>query len=141
MIPPLDNEFIALIKNSALVSLLTIDDLMHEGQKIMSVSPPVARRVSRRHVRNRPAQAGPKSLIRCTAHTRCWTPIELSRDAAIHVTPRAPFRSSSHRPHHLRARKSPIARRIFFQLRRIFLIVHYALCTAQTHTTYRWGCP
>lgn len=38
MIPPLGNEFIALIKNSALVSLLTIPDLMHEGQKIISVS-------------------------------------------------------------------------------------------------------
>jgi polar amino acid transport system permease protein len=38
MIPPLGNEFIALIKNSALVSLLTIDDLMHEGEKIISVS-------------------------------------------------------------------------------------------------------
>lgn len=38
MIPPLGNEFIALIKNSSLVSLLTIDDLMHEGQKIISVS-------------------------------------------------------------------------------------------------------
>jgi polar amino acid transport system permease protein len=38
MIPPLGNEFIALIKNSALVSLLTIDDLMHEGQKIISVT-------------------------------------------------------------------------------------------------------
>lgn len=38
MIPPLGNEFIALIKNSALVSLLTINDLMHEGQKIISVS-------------------------------------------------------------------------------------------------------
>lgn len=38
MIPPLGNEFIALIKNSALVSLLTISDLMHEGQKIISVS-------------------------------------------------------------------------------------------------------
>ena len=38
MIPPLGNEFIALIKNSALVSLLTIHDLMHEGQKITSVS-------------------------------------------------------------------------------------------------------
>lgn len=38
MIPPLGNEFIALIKNSALVSLLTIDDVMHEGQKIISVS-------------------------------------------------------------------------------------------------------
>jgi len=37
MIPPLGNEFIALIKNSALVSLLTIHDLMHEGQKIISV--------------------------------------------------------------------------------------------------------
>ncbi|KAF1042116.1 MAG: Arginine transport system permease protein ArtQ [Herbaspirillum frisingense] len=38
MIPPLGNEFIALIKNSALVSLLTIADLMHEGEKIISVS-------------------------------------------------------------------------------------------------------
>ena len=38
MIPPFGNEFIALIKNSALVSLLTIHDLMHEGQKIISVS-------------------------------------------------------------------------------------------------------
>ena len=38
MIPPLGNEFIALIKNSSLVSLLTITDLMHEGQKIISVS-------------------------------------------------------------------------------------------------------
>jgi polar amino acid transport system permease protein len=38
MIPPLGNEFIALIKNSALVSLLTIDDVMHEGEKIISVS-------------------------------------------------------------------------------------------------------
>jgi polar amino acid transport system permease protein len=38
MIPPLGNEFIALIKNSSLVSLLTIADLMHEGQKIISVS-------------------------------------------------------------------------------------------------------
>lgn len=38
MIPPLGNEFIALIKNSALVSLLTITDVMHEGQKIISVS-------------------------------------------------------------------------------------------------------
>lgn len=38
MIPPLGNEFIALIKNSALVSLLTIHDLMHEGQKIISIS-------------------------------------------------------------------------------------------------------
>ena len=38
MVPPLGNEFIALIKNSALVSLLTISDLMHEGQKIISVS-------------------------------------------------------------------------------------------------------
>ena len=32
------NEFIALIKNSALVSLLTIQDVMHEGQKIISTS-------------------------------------------------------------------------------------------------------
>ena len=38
MIPPLGNEFIALIKNSSLVSLLTIADLMHEGQKIIAVS-------------------------------------------------------------------------------------------------------
>lgn len=38
MIPPLGNEFIALIKNSSLVSLLTIADLMHEGQKIIGVS-------------------------------------------------------------------------------------------------------
>ena len=38
MIPPLGNEFIALIKNSALVLLRTIHDLMHEGQKIISVS-------------------------------------------------------------------------------------------------------
>ena len=38
MIPPLGNEFIALIKNSALVSLLTIADLMHEGEKIISIS-------------------------------------------------------------------------------------------------------
>ena len=38
MSPPLGNEFIALIKNSALVSLLTIHDVMHEGQKIISVS-------------------------------------------------------------------------------------------------------
>jgi polar amino acid transport system permease protein len=38
MIPPMGNEFVALIKNSALVSLLTIHDLMHEGQEIISVS-------------------------------------------------------------------------------------------------------
>jgi len=38
MLPPLGNEFIALIKNSALVSLLTIDDIMREGQRIISVS-------------------------------------------------------------------------------------------------------
>jgi len=38
MIPPLGNEFIALIKNSALVSLLTISDLMHEAQIIISTS-------------------------------------------------------------------------------------------------------
>ncbi|RUP31057.1 MAG: amino acid ABC transporter permease [Curvibacter sp.] len=38
MIPPMGNEFIALIKNSALVSLLTIHDVMHEGQKIISIS-------------------------------------------------------------------------------------------------------
>ncbi len=29
MVPPLANEFIALTKNSALVSLVTIHDLMH----------------------------------------------------------------------------------------------------------------
>ena len=38
MIPPLGNEFIALLKNSALVSLLTIHDVMQDGQKIISVS-------------------------------------------------------------------------------------------------------
>jgi len=38
MIPPMGNEFVALIKNSALVSLLTIHDLMHEGQEIISIS-------------------------------------------------------------------------------------------------------
>ncbi|SEG76222.1 amino acid ABC transporter permease [Marinobacterium lutimaris] len=38
MVPPLGNEFIALTKNSALVSLVTINDVMHEGQKIISVS-------------------------------------------------------------------------------------------------------
>jgi len=38
MIPPLGNEFIAVIKNSSLVSLLTIADVMHEGQKSISVS-------------------------------------------------------------------------------------------------------
>lgn len=38
MIPPFGNELIALIKNSALVSLVTIHDVMHEGQKIISVS-------------------------------------------------------------------------------------------------------
>ena len=38
MIPPLGNDFIALNKNSALVSLLTIHDVMHDGQKIISVS-------------------------------------------------------------------------------------------------------
>jgi polar amino acid transport system permease protein len=38
MLPPLGNEVIALVKNSALVSLLTIDDLMREGQRIISVS-------------------------------------------------------------------------------------------------------
>ncbi len=37
-IPPLGNEAIALIKNSALVSLLTISDLMHAGEQIISVS-------------------------------------------------------------------------------------------------------
>lgn len=38
MVPPLANEFIALTKNSALISLVTIHDVMHEGQKIISVS-------------------------------------------------------------------------------------------------------
>ncbi|ATA20793.1 MAG: amino acid ABC transporter permease [Gibbsiella quercinecans] len=38
MVPPMANEFIALTKNSALVSLVTIHDVMHEGQKIISVS-------------------------------------------------------------------------------------------------------
>lgn len=38
MLPPLGNEAIALIKNSSLVSLLTIDDVMREGQRIISVS-------------------------------------------------------------------------------------------------------
>lgn len=38
MVPPLGNEFIALIKNSALVSLLTIHDLMHQGEEIISVT-------------------------------------------------------------------------------------------------------
>src|ERR1700709_1452834 len=38
MIPPLGNEFFALSKNIAPVSLLTINDLMHEGEKIISVS-------------------------------------------------------------------------------------------------------
>jgi len=38
MLPPLGNETIALIKNSALVSLLTIDDVMREGQRIISTS-------------------------------------------------------------------------------------------------------
>jgi len=38
MIPPLGNEFIALINYSSLVSLLTIADLTHEGQKIISTS-------------------------------------------------------------------------------------------------------
>ncbi|MBP2198891.1 amino acid ABC transporter permease [Pantoea cypripedii] len=38
MVPPLANEFIALTKNSALVSLVTIHDLMHEGQTVISVS-------------------------------------------------------------------------------------------------------
>ncbi|RLM14054.1 ABC transporter permease [Gibbsiella quercinecans] len=38
MVPPIANEFIALTKNSALVSLVTIHDVMHEGQKIISVS-------------------------------------------------------------------------------------------------------
>jgi polar amino acid transport system permease protein len=34
----LPQAIVRMIKNSALVSLLTIDDLMHEGQKIISVS-------------------------------------------------------------------------------------------------------
>jgi polar amino acid transport system permease protein len=38
MIPPLGNEFIALIKNSALISLITIHDVMHEGARIISTS-------------------------------------------------------------------------------------------------------
>lgn len=38
MVPPMANEFIALTKNSALVSLVTIHDVIHEGQKIISVS-------------------------------------------------------------------------------------------------------
>ncbi|GHB25761.1 amino acid ABC transporter permease [Salinicola rhizosphaerae] len=38
IIPPLGNEFISLIKNSALISLVTIHDIMHEGQQIISVS-------------------------------------------------------------------------------------------------------
>lgn len=36
MIPPLGNEFIALIKNSALVSLITIHDVMQAGTTIIS---------------------------------------------------------------------------------------------------------
>jgi len=38
MLPPLGNEFIALIKNSSLVSLLTIQDLMRAGQRIISIT-------------------------------------------------------------------------------------------------------
>ncbi|MBJ7221446.1 MULTISPECIES: amino acid ABC transporter permease [unclassified Brenneria] len=38
MIPPLGNEFIALIKNSALVSLITIQDVMQAGTTIISNS-------------------------------------------------------------------------------------------------------
>ena len=38
MLPPLGNEAIALIKNSALVSLLTIDDVMREGQRIIVIT-------------------------------------------------------------------------------------------------------
>src|SRR5690606_24200818 len=38
MIPPLGNEFIALSEDSALVSVLTLHGLMHEGQQIISVS-------------------------------------------------------------------------------------------------------
>ena len=38
MIPPLGNEFIALIKNSALVSLITIQDVMQAGATIISNS-------------------------------------------------------------------------------------------------------
>ncbi|WP_409159084.1 amino acid ABC transporter permease [Pectobacterium sp. B2J-2] len=36
MLPPLGNEFIALIKNSALVSLITIHDVMQQGNTIIS---------------------------------------------------------------------------------------------------------
>lgn len=36
MLPPLGNEFIALIKNSALVSLITIHDVMQQGNIIIS---------------------------------------------------------------------------------------------------------
>jgi len=38
MVPPLGNEVVALIKNSALVSLLTIHELMFEGNAIISVT-------------------------------------------------------------------------------------------------------
>jgi polar amino acid transport system permease protein len=38
MLPPFGNESIALIKNSALVSLITINDVMHEGANIISTS-------------------------------------------------------------------------------------------------------
>lgn len=38
MLPPLGNEVVALIKNSALVSLLTIHDLLFEGSAIISVT-------------------------------------------------------------------------------------------------------
>ena len=38
MMAPLGNETVALIKNSALASLLTIDDVMREGQRLISVS-------------------------------------------------------------------------------------------------------
>lgn len=38
MLPPLGNETIALIKNSALISLITIHDVMHAGANIISTS-------------------------------------------------------------------------------------------------------
>ena len=38
MIPPLGNAFIALNKNSALVSPVTRHDVMHDGQKVISMS-------------------------------------------------------------------------------------------------------
>lgn len=38
MVPPLGNELVALIKNSSLVSLLTIHELMFQGNAIISVT-------------------------------------------------------------------------------------------------------